>query len=229
MRVIEQFLSIQGEGIMAGAPSWFIRLSGCDMQPPCRWCDTKYSTDVCDGEEIPIHNLLINIANQPAKQVVITGGEPLMQQDEVFQLMDELSSYSYTIETNGLHFPPAIKKRHNDNLLMSVSPKLPSSGYYEPLEFIPALRLRYEHVDVPIQWKFVVADQDDFDTLEQDLIKNKFDESDVVILQPCSLKGSLSYPELIALAKERLWPKNIQAWIVPQLHVIAWPHIKRGV
>ena len=50
MRISEIFYSIQGEGILTGVPSVFIRTSGCNLR--CTWCDTPYASWKPEGEDV---------------------------------------------------------------------------------------------------------------------------------------------------------------------------------
>jgi 7-carboxy-7-deazaguanine synthase len=52
MKVAEMFYSIQGEGILTGVPSVFIRTSGCNLR--CVWCDTPYTSWEPEGENLPL-------------------------------------------------------------------------------------------------------------------------------------------------------------------------------
>ena len=72
MRIAEIFYSIQGEGQLTGVPSVFVRTSGCNLR--CRWCDTKYASWTPTGKDWFIREILDEVANHPAKHVVITGG-----------------------------------------------------------------------------------------------------------------------------------------------------------
>lgn len=75
LNITEIFLSIQGEAMMTGLPSLFIRLSGCNIR--CRYCDTAYA--FARGRQISISEVMERVPQDPHFHVTITGGEPLMQ------------------------------------------------------------------------------------------------------------------------------------------------------
>jgi len=74
--IMETFYTIQGEGFHSGAPSYFIRIAGCDIG--CQWCDVKESWDATQYPPIAIKEIIKDIQRYDPKIVVITGGEPLM-------------------------------------------------------------------------------------------------------------------------------------------------------
>src|SRR5580704_13562166 len=77
MRISEIFYSVQGEGMLAGVPSVFVRTSGCNLR--CSWCDTPYTSWKPEGEELSIDAIVTRSAEFPAaRHVVITGGEPMI-------------------------------------------------------------------------------------------------------------------------------------------------------
>lgn len=77
MRLTEIFFSLQGEASRAGLPTVFVRLTGCPLR--CVWCDTAYS--FTGGEPATIGSILAEVAKYPARQVCVTGGEPLAQKE----------------------------------------------------------------------------------------------------------------------------------------------------
>src|SRR6266550_7990932 len=77
MRIAEIFYSIQGEGILAGVPSVFVRSSGCNLR--CSWCDTPYTSWKPEGDDRSIDMIVDQVtAFSAARHVVITGGEPMI-------------------------------------------------------------------------------------------------------------------------------------------------------
>ena len=79
MRIAEIFHSIQGEGLLAGVPSIFIRTSGCNLR--CHWCDTPYASWKPEGPEISIEEILKKLTQWNCDHVVLTGGEPMIAPD----------------------------------------------------------------------------------------------------------------------------------------------------
>lgn len=142
----EIFYTVQGEGKNVGQPSIFVRTSLCNLH--CIWCDTDYTWNwestrfahVKDEEpgyakfkmeeviaEMSVEQVVQQVRCFPCKNVVLTGGEPMMQQDELSELMVQLGKdYFFEVETNGTVLPDAYFDRliHQYN----VSPKLANSG-----------------------------------------------------------------------------------------------------
>ncbi|HEY1182680.1 MAG TPA: 7-carboxy-7-deazaguanine synthase QueE [Bryobacteraceae bacterium] len=160
MKIAELFYSLQGEGSLVGVPSVFIRTSGCNLR--CSWCDTPYTSWQPEGTELDLNRIVDEVRAHPARHVVITGGEPMIQ-PEMVPLTERLRALGMhiTIETAGTVFQPVACD------LMSISPKLsnstPGGSFAEPhdrLRIQPAvlreLMARYEY-----QLKFVVENPAD--------------------------------------------------------------------
>jgi organic radical activating enzyme len=97
MKINEIFESIQGEGKYAGTPALFIRTSGCTRT--CSFCDTKYHIN---GKEKTVKDLYDIIKDSKKEVVVWTGGEPLLQVEEINQLKAQLGEYPhFHLESNG--------------------------------------------------------------------------------------------------------------------------------
>lgn len=128
LRVSEVFgPTIQGEGLYAGAPCWFIRLGGCNLS--CTWCDTPYSTGMHGIPLTTIKPTTIRdiMARIPANTlVIITGGEPLIhtKRPAFKTLLMALHARGCTIhvETNGTQLPTPEVEALIDHY--TVSPKL---------------------------------------------------------------------------------------------------------
>ena len=93
VRLFEIFTSVEGEGILYGTKTLFVRLAGCPFT--CFYCDTKESLPLDSGEEYTIDeaNELIdsNLQNQTYK-VNFTGGDPLIQHQAVAQLAKHIQN-----------------------------------------------------------------------------------------------------------------------------------------
>lgn len=95
LRINEIFYSLQGEGVFAGTPAVFVRLSGCNRA--CPFCDT----DFAHFTEMSIDEVVAEVEKFPAKHVVFTGGEPTLQRyDDVCTVLKQ-RGYFIQIETNG--------------------------------------------------------------------------------------------------------------------------------
>jgi 7-carboxy-7-deazaguanine synthase len=172
MLISEIFYSVQGEGILTGVPSVFIRTSGCNLR--CRWCDTPYASWRTEGEELSNAQILAHtVAHSAAKHVVITGGEPMIARG-IHDLAAALRAdgFHITIETAGTMPPGGIACD-----LASLSPKLrhstPLPGEIEPawIERHGQRRLQPEVLRAwmahcpDYQMKFVVSEAGDLDEI----------------------------------------------------------------
>jgi 7-carboxy-7-deazaguanine synthase len=190
MVVNEIFHSIQGEGLLAGAPSVFIRLAGCPLR--CIWCDTQYAWDTNEGDDIPVAEIVNKAVHWPCRYVVITGGEPMVNPElpDLVQALKERNKH-ITIETAGIKFVAGLACD-----LMSISPKLSNSvqsGEATPatqyLSSLKQLIRRY-----PYQFKFVVDSADDLPEIQQTLKQIGGVSAEKVMLMPQAKKRD----ELIA-------------------------------
>jgi 7-carboxy-7-deazaguanine synthase len=120
VNICEIFYSIQGEGILIGTPSVFVRTSGCNLR--CEWCDTPYASWTPEGEELALEEVLAKVARFRSHYVVVTGGEPMIA-PEIVPLTEALRQMGLhvTVETAGTVFAPV------DCHLMSISPKMSNS------------------------------------------------------------------------------------------------------
>lgn len=212
MKVNEIFHSIQGESSWAGLRCVFVRLTGCNLR--CRWCDTTYSYD--QGAAMSVDAVLDGIAGHGCALVEITGGEPMIQKDEVLVLMDRLldRGYSVLLETNGslpLSCVPA-------GVTRIIDIKCPGSGESGSVcwSILDELR-RTDEV------KFVVSSMEDFEWACGVM-------SDYRIADRASV--------LMGVAHGRLAPVLLAEWILRarlpvrlqvQIHKCIWNPATRGV
>jgi 7-carboxy-7-deazaguanine synthase len=163
--IAETFVSVQGEGILAGTPSLFIRTAGCNLR--CRFCDTPYTSWQSVGTPMAVAELLGLLEAHPTVgHVVLTGGEPLIAKGGS-ALVEALATRGYhiTVETAGTVFAPWPVQ------LWSVSPKLasstpgpehdPWSARHESLRIQPDVLSAFASHGVAVQWKFVVGTEAD--------------------------------------------------------------------
>ena len=171
VRIADLFVSIQGEGKLAGVPSAFVRASGCNLR--CVWCDTPYASWTPDGGEQAIGPIMDWLRSAGCSHVVLTGGEPMIQGD-VEELCAAVTADGrhLTLETAGTIFKPV------EISLLSLSPKLANStpresegGRYARAH--EAGRLNFEAMQHLIeaapdrQIKFVVTSESDVAEIEQ--------------------------------------------------------------
>lgn len=168
----EVFASVQGEGLSAGQPCTFLRLSRCNLA--CVWCDTAYTWHF-DGDDRP-HRDGVTFERKPnqitldeadvaaqikalgQRRLVITGGEPLMQAAGLVKLLELLPDVHVEIETNGtVATGPQLDVRIDQ---FNVSPKLSHSGNAAELALIPE-RLHAYASDGRATFKFVIAEPGD--------------------------------------------------------------------
>ncbi len=153
----EIFYSLQGEGARVGTPAVFLRLAGCNLT--CRWCDTKYSWGM--GIDMEVDDIAKCIISHGCPNLVITGGEPLLQQNELEKLLSlQPPDMFVEEESNGTLLPtPALATRSNQ---WNMSPKLGLSGN----DKASALRAEVlaHFAALPHSWfKFVVQQPQDWE------------------------------------------------------------------
>jgi 7-carboxy-7-deazaguanine synthase len=181
----EIFASIQGEGPTRGLPSVFVRLALCNLR--CVWCDTKYTWDwdhydrgaeIIDVEPAAASSIVRCLGHH---NVVITGGEPLLQQEPLGRLLEglKLLGRRVEIETNGT-IPPA------DDLAKAVdqwnvSPKLANSGNRDRVRELPPV-LRWFAAQPNAHFKFVVAMPSDIEEIDRLATRYRLDRARVILM-----------------------------------------------
>ena len=99
--LVEDFYTIQGEGFHTGKPAYFIRLGGCDVC--CNWCDVKISWNPLIHPAIETDEIVKKALKNPAKAVVVTGGEPFIYQLDYLCSELKKNGVSTFVETSGSH------------------------------------------------------------------------------------------------------------------------------
>ncbi len=209
--VNEIFKSIQGESSHAGKLCTFIRLTGCNLR--CTYCDTSYAYD--KGIEMSLKSIEKEIGGYCCKNVCITGGEPLLQED-VTKLIEVLLKLKYhvSVETNGSVDISSLPKK----VIRVMDIKCPDSSMHTEMDWNNIKWLRPDD-DV----KFVISSKEDYDwakqiTITYDLVRKSNVLFGVVY-------GRLE-PRVLA---DLIVKDNLDVRFQLQLHKYIWPNIRRGV
>jgi len=186
MRVNELYGPVlQGEGVSIGTPVLFIRMAMCNLH--CLWCDssqtwnfegTKFDHDYEKKVKMKdeVHDMTVEqvrswindtCIQQKVKRVVLSGGEPLLQQKELAELM-RLSPVSFEIETNGTIMP----SMDFDGLITqyNVSPKLQNSGNPLKLRY-QAASLKFFAQSPKAYFKYVVNSEEDMREIIEHIVE----------------------------------------------------------
>lgn len=212
--------TIQGEGPSVGTPAMFVRLSGCNLE--CRpWCDTPYTWDrerfdlAAERTRRSIADLAAWAAARPEPLVVLTGGEPLMQQLALVPLVYALVGLGkrVEIETNGTYLPKP--ELTGLGVHFNVSVKLGNAGMPVSRTIRPDALAAY--VDAPYRaFKFVICDPSDLE--EVDAMVARFGLTEVWVMP----EGTT--PRAVVNGMRALVPVVVERGyrISPRLHVLMW-------
>lgn len=206
--VSEIFFSLNGEGLLMGVPTVFVRLSGCNLR--CAWCDTEYAWG--KGSKKSVEEIVKEVEkadNGFCSWILLTGGEPLIQ--KIDQLVHPLrKKYKIGIETNGSLYKDVLKNCD----FISVDIKPPSSG--NPTEDMHSFRGIVDVIERKEgQVKAVIADENDYAFVYRFVQENSMTVP--LVLQPCW--GRMGYHDLCKLYfKNPLPVRNIR--ILTQIHKI---------
>ncbi|MDE6596913.1 MAG: putative 7-carboxy-7-deazaguanine synthase QueE [Oscillospiraceae bacterium] len=127
-KIAEMFSSINGEGTHAGQLAFFIRFTGCNLN--CSYCDTKWANEPnAPYTEMTAEEILSEVKKNGIKNVTVTGGEPLIQQ-EIIPLLETLCGDGryVEIETNGSADVSDVVKIKGERPALTMDYKLPASG-----------------------------------------------------------------------------------------------------
>jgi organic radical activating enzyme len=220
LRLSEVFDSLQGEGVNVGKPCRFVRLALCNLH--CHYCDTKYTWDFerydyeREVREVSVDEVAAQVESAPARHVVITGGEPLLQQRALAQVLERVPSDVFVeIETNGTRVPlPSLISRVDQ---WNVSPKLASAGDPEELRIKPDALLALRGSGRAFL-KLVVKTERDRD--EAEALRQRFGfERDRTLLMPeAATRDELEQhgPQVAA------WAQALTVRYSGRLHVALW-------
>jgi 7-carboxy-7-deazaguanine synthase len=211
MKISELFTSIQGETSFAGLPFTFVRLTGCNLR--CSYCDTRYAYE--EGSDYSLDEIVTEVTKRAVPRVVITGGEPLLQ-DETYTLCSRLLDQGFTVllETNGSILIKDVDPRVHRILDL----KCPGSGMDNRMDF-----KNIRHLTERDEVKFVISNRKDFEWALAAIKQHALQGRAHLLFSP--VYGRLDPGELAEwILRERL---NVRLQL--QLHKHIWPDKTRGV
>jgi 7-carboxy-7-deazaguanine synthase len=224
LKISEIFYSVQGEGMLVGVPSVFVRTSGCNLR--CAWCDTPYTSWHPEGEERSLDSIVDEVNSYSSSHVVVTGGEPMIA-PEIEELTRRLTQH-LTVETAG-----TVDANVRCDL-MSISPKLANSTPYtrddgrwvdqhERLRYQPEILRRLVQL-YPYQLKFVITDPSDLQQVNA-IVGDIGASRSRVVLMPEGVDAAI-------LAERGRWLADLAKRegfrMTPRLHIDLWGN-RRGV
>ncbi len=223
LKINETFFSIQGESTWAGAPCFFVRLTGCPLR--CHYCDTEYAFR--EGSPRTIGAIVEEIERSGARVVELTGGEPLAQK-RAFDLIALLCERGLTvlIETSGsIDIRPC-----HPRAIRILDIKTPGSG-----ESSRNLWSNIDDLRAHDEVKFVIVDRADYEWARERIRELRLaDRCHAVLMSP-------AFPQrkgLEILGCPGLSPRSLAEWILEdrlpvrqqtQLHKLIWDPGQRGV
>ncbi len=219
MYVAEKFVSINGESRRAGQLAVFIRFKGCNLS--CTYCDTRWANQAdCPAEEMTHENIYDYIRSTGIKNVTLTGGEPLLQQDinKLIGLISDDDTLYCEIETNGsVDISEAKGFRNPPSITMDF--KSPSSGMCDKM-----LMSNYALLDGRDTVKFVCGSMEDLEKAYAVIREYSLTKKCAVYISP--VFGSIDTAGIVEfMIDKKLNGVNLQL----QLHKYIWSPDKKGV
>ncbi len=218
-KVVEKFISINGEGRRAGELACFIRFAGCNLN--CSYCDTRWANEKDAPYEIMSEEEIYEyIKEQKVNNVTLTGGEPLIQANigRLIKLLSKDKELMIEVETNG-----AVCLEEfidiGENVTFTLDYKLPGSKMNDKM-----VMSNYDIMRKQDTVKFVVSDQDDLDKSREIIEKYKLTERLAVYLS--SSFGIIKPEDIVNYMIEHNMNKvKLQL----QLHKYIWEPDRKGV
>jgi len=204
LKINEIFFSIQGETTRAGLPTIFIRLTGCPLR--CTYCDTAYAFH--DGDKMTLAEIMQTISDYKSKQITVTGGEPLAQNNcrPLLEILCD-AGYDVSLETSGALNIQDIDTR----VARIVDLKTPASGEVDKNLYENML-----HLTPHDQVKFVICDREDYEWSKEKLNEYKISEQCEVLFS--GSHGEIQSEQLANWILEDQLPVRLQI----QLHKYLW-------
>ena len=211
LKINEIYKSIQGESTLSGLPCTFIRLTYCNLR--CSYCDTEYA--FYDGDDISIKNIIAQVNDLKCKLVLVTGGEPLVQ-DGCIELLKKLieNGNNTVIETGGALSIDKIPKK--TKIIYDI--KCPSSNMSDK-NLWHNLKLLKKDDEI----KFVIGTKEDYIWSKKIIKKHKLDTICSILISP--VYNKIDSKKIV----EWILKDNINVRFQMQMHKQIWEPDKKGV
>lgn len=218
-KVVEKFVSINGEGLRAGELSVFIRLMGCNLN--CSYCDTAWAnqedTEYTLMTELQIYQY---IQETRIKNVTLTGGEPLLDPRimDLLQLLSKDHELRVEIETNGSMDISEFSRIANPPSF-TMDYKLPGS-----LMEASMLISNFSFMTMKDTIKFVVGSIEDLDRAREIIGRMELTKRCHVYFS--TIYGEIQLEDVVEYMKEHRMNDVV---LQLQMHKVIWAPDKRGV
>lgn len=218
-KVVETFISINGEGQHAGELALFIRFAGCNLN--CNYCDTRWANqpDVV-YQEMTETEIKALVADSGVRNVTLTGGEPLLQPG-MYQLLETVGSLTdirIEIETNGsVDIGPYMTLIRRSAFTLDY--KLPGSGMEAGMN-----TENYRYLTKEDTVKFVISDKADLTRAREIIEQYQLEGRCGIYYSP--VFGRIRPAEIVDdMIEHRLNGVHMQL----QMHKFIWDPEQRGV
>lgn len=218
-KVVETFISINGEGQHAGELALFIRFAGCNLN--CNYCDTRWANqpDVV-YQEMTETEIKALVADSGVRNVTLTGGEPLLQPG-MYQLLETVGSLTdirIEIETNGsVDIGPYMTLIRRPAFTLDY--KLPGSGMEAGMN-----TENYRYLTKEDTVKFVISDKADLTRAREIIEQYQLEGRCGIYYSP--VFGRIRPAEIVDdMIEHRLNGVHMQL----QMHKFIWDPEQRGV
>lgn len=211
--------TVQGEGPSLGRRAGFVRLGRCNLA--CTFCDTPYTWRWDDHDPaVELHSMTTDaiartIEGMDVPLVVITGGEPLLQQSHLVPLLERLTAtgHAIEIETAGTIAPTPDVTNHVDRF--NVSPKLANSGNPHDRRYKPDVLRAFQATNKAI-FKFVATGTADLDEIAR--IVDEVQLTDVWVMPEGTDARTIT-----DRAHQLADPVIARGWnLTTRLHILLW-------
>ena len=219
-KVVEKFVSINGEGKLAGQLAIFIRFAGCNLN--CSYCDTTWANEAhVKYESMTAEEIIAYIKSTKVRNITLTGGEPLKQEGmhELLVALSKQEDIAVEIETNGSIALKDFIDIENNKPSFTMDYKLKSSGMEARM-----LVENFNYLEKKDTVKFVVGS-------EEDLIRAKAIIDEFSLIGKCGVYlspvyGKIDMKYMVEFMKgNNLNGVNLQI----QMHKVIWAPEERGV